>query len=446
MSNHGDTLSATIYDFFAAKVPDAAEGQAALHFDPLPMLIPASTFTTAGQYSAAKAQEFFSRRIADRGAYVRDGKRYTTVDLLSDVIHYDILNRARHYAQFNKSKSSIEQDRKEFEQQKAEAEHRLGSPLASVTGAQWYVASTATPEGWAHPATAWATYSQTITSGDQAGAPADSIVEPSGIRLNWHSLDLDALGEQFKKLKLPKTWPPPGVDFPEFKDRPAWLGPPAQKWKSLDLSAFGQGSLKYLGLGGAGDLGAAAPGGKMSTFLASPAEDLKHDGPLGGGGSVAPASEVVSGTLDADLLVKSSLASTGIGKTSEAKNRVDVTFKYQVIGIDRDWLFMPFLTSTNWYIEDARRGSLTVGDADGKGLLTFTATRAIAIKDLVIEAQFSAADADALSGAFAIGPFAVGDQATIQNGRLTIPEMQIIAYLDVPLPLLPPRTSPNLIV
>jgi hypothetical protein len=64
----------------------------------------------------------------------------------------------------------------------------------------------------------------------------------------------------------------------------------------------------------------------------------------------------------------------------------------------------------------------------------------VAVKDVVVRADWSGADAAALPGAAGLGPFVMaGAGFSAQSGTLSIPGVQAIAYVcEVPR-LLPPR-------
>lgn len=111
----------------------------------------------------------------------------------------------------------------------------------------------------------------------------------------------------------------------------------------------------------------------------------------------------------------------------------------------RPWLFYPFLHDQHWYVPSVSRGfHADPGDTQGRGSLSLIPVALIVIRDLSIEGKWTQADAAQLSKAFAIGPFASGQKAEIVGQSLTCKGVQILACINEPLPVLPPRSDPAL--
>ena len=473
-----DSFTSAIRSFFTEKLGGAAAGNDFnLNFDPLPISAPSIAFNgPGGQYSAAKAMEFFSRNIADRAAYMQNGSRFSSIESLSDLLRFNVLEKAMHFRRFDQSEELAAKDFGSFESQIAEAKKRMDSTLVS-TGplAEAYVASIAVPESWLDPSSNenWSTYKQTIVN-NKNNTSGGNHHEPNGVDLRWRQFDLDELKKLSEQWKPKKKWSPQGVEIKEVNNRPPWMDPPPPAWKEIDLSDLAETIVKSANLGGIGNaglkLGHAFAAKKYLASLAlheglSPGPGLQVLGQLNDADAVddVTAETITSSTssttttqeTDAQVfdsalftMFKNAFMSKVEATTTTTtgiKDQIKVSFKYQVVGIRRNWLFMPFLMSNNWFISDAERGSLSGKDGDVQGIFNMVAQKFIAIKDVTLEADFNDADAKALNGAFAIGPFSLDRNAGIQNGTLTIPGLQIIAYLDQTLPAIPPRSAPSIV-
>lgn len=112
--------------------------------------------------------------------------------------------------------------------------------------------------------------------------------------------------------------------------------------------------------------------------------------------------------------------------------------------MERPWLATSLLRATNWFIPGKKKGELTAGgEATQYGVLNAIPDKAILIRKLVIRASFTDNDQRAFADSFAVGPFRVTQDAAIREGELSIPGIQIIAYVDRSPPPLPPRSDPS---
>lgn len=121
-------------------------------------------------------------------------------------------------------------------------------------------------------------------------------------------------------------------------------------------------------------------------------------------------------------------------------NSFSISFKYCVINIDRPWLKSSFIYDKNWFIPNTIKGQLTTNDNSG-GNMPVLPISFVAIKELIIEANWSQTDIEISKSATDFGPFEVDSQ--IINNKLSHEGIQIIGWLLQKMPDLPPNDPPQ---
>ena len=128
---------------------------------------------------------------------------------------------------------------------------------------------------------------------------------------------------------------------------------------------------------------------------------------------------------------------------SPATEGFSVSFKYCMVNLTRSWLKLALLNTKNWYLFGTTGGEYSRGSLDNNpGMFPMLSTSFIAIRDLVIKANWSPQDLDAAKQAKYLGPFDIGSGSISQN-TITAKGLQIIAWQSRLTPMLPPLSAPS---
>jgi hypothetical protein len=118
---------------------------------------------------------------------------------------------------------------------------------------------------------------------------------------------------------------------------------------------------------------------------------------------------------------------------------ISISFDYCLVKIDRDWYLDTFVNDRSWCIPTMRKGELTSsGPAGNVPLLPIGF---VAIRNLNIQASWTAEDLANAAHATGFGPFKV--EVDTQNNKLTHPGLQIIGWVLQKMPDLPPNDYPT---
>jgi hypothetical protein len=117
-------------------------------------------------------------------------------------------------------------------------------------------------------------------------------------------------------------------------------------------------------------------------------------------------------------------------------NSIHVSFDYCLVGIQRPWYADSFVNQPTWWIPGIPQGSATASDA-----FALLPIGVVAIRNLVIEANWTVADLESASTATDFGPFTI--TSGIVNGKLVHPGLQTIGWLLQRMPPLPPNDPPG---
>ena len=124
-----------------------------------------------------------------------------------------------------------------------------------------------------------------------------------------------------------------------------------------------------------------------------------------------------------------------------------MSFDYCLVQMRRPWFSEDLLALPGWYLPNMRNGDYASGPPVNTGAFARIPTAFIAVKNLVIEGQWSDADVAAGANSASFGPFSLlvspGDQAQAKTG-LIAPGVQIIAWICDAQPQLPPDPDPAL--
>jgi hypothetical protein len=120
-----------------------------------------------------------------------------------------------------------------------------------------------------------------------------------------------------------------------------------------------------------------------------------------------------------------------------ASNRVEISFDYCLVRLQRPWYLDSFVTDRTWRIPNQPAGGLTRPGVPGD--VSNVATGFVAIRGLRIEANWSDQDRANAQGALSFGPFDVS--ASSGTGEVSQPGLQLIGWILEPLPALPPNDT-----
>lgn len=452
MSLPQDPLSRALRTFLQNQIAGADR----LHFATLPQPVRSSQVTDRnGTFDQSQANELFSRDVADSVAILDGDVRQPRQGSFADLLRYGVIEAARFFSAPDRSEVAISRDRATFEAVLAEARERMEQAASLAPIPATFVPSRAIPGDWCDPANAegWSRFTQTVSGGDQpkgndpeAPLHLPNVTMPLIIRR--FSPDL------FKIIprRFPLPFDPGNVDpIPDFPAR-APFGIPHHGWSDWSALRHPTSIERFASLGpsnplrGFDTLGLPlgsnfqgqwrVPTSPIPGVIEEPIvkiDDLKN-------ATVKLLDTERAAVFDAHVIRE------GIEVAAVPRNSVDVTLEYMAVRIERPWIFQPLFTNTNWYVPDMRRGQVSRGEDDKTGIRDVAPEAFLVVRNVRIRADFSNADAKVLSEAFAIGPFGIDREATVVGGELTLPGMQIIAYIDADLPTIPSRSDPNLLV
>lgn len=459
-----DPFTKAIRDYFASRIPsDLADKSVGLYFDPMPKTLPLEDLLGPDKhYSAARALEFFSTKIADKPAHISGGLHFSHDVSLSQLIRLQVLQGALFYRRIDLVDQINDKNEKALEALRDDALKSMGQ-LAMMDGPALFTPSEPTPKNWCNPAVSsvWQRAEISFSSEPEGGAVAKAEgykAKLPRVEFPWRRFDDQKLEEALNGLKLgikPKIGVPSPID-----PAPVWLHEDLHTSPMADpsLSKFKEQLMQKKFAAGHANILA-------DTDIFSAKTNLKQFGAVKGGGGqamqggeegpIAPAvggikledfDELSMGSATAEFVKTVALATSEDVSVSSSKDRIRVAFDYQFVEIGRPWLSWPLLTNTNWYLQDAKRGELTLGvEGKGFGLLSAIATKVVVVRNLIIEAEFTESDRQSLAESFAIGPFRLDRSVDFQASSLRFDAMQFIAYLDSELPVLPPRSDPKFV-
>ena len=121
-------------------------------------------------------------------------------------------------------------------------------------------------------------------------------------------------------------------------------------------------------------------------------------------------------------------------------NSISITFDHCLVNITRPWYRDAFITNRTWFMPNTAKGELTTRDDKGANL-TLIPIGVVVIKNLKIEANWSASDVANSQDATEFGPFKVSSGIT--NNALSHEGIQVVGWLLQRMPELPPNDPPG---
>jgi hypothetical protein len=166
--------------------------------------------------------------------------------------------------------------------------------------------------------------------------------------------------------------------------------------------------------------------------------------------SSGAASAHISPVLTINALRLTGLASVANLATQTESQPVDtpkftMSFDYCLVRLRRPWFSGDLLATLGWYIPGAHAGDYASGPPASTGPFAAIPTAFIAVKNLVIDADWSDSDVAARANAASFGPFSLLGSPTDDKNSVRNPGIQIIAWICSVQPQLPPDTDPSLV-
>jgi hypothetical protein len=137
--------------------------------------------------------------------------------------------------------------------------------------------------------------------------------------------------------------------------------------------------------------------------------------------------------------------------------RIQISFRFARVEIRRPWLDPSLLSLGGWSMPGRPRHSLSTGTLqDNPGIFSLLPSSMIVVRDLQVSAQWPAVAVAQIDqalrqgGALGIGPFAISGTSTrpglarqlrprFDGLTLSVPQLQLIGWLNRVLPASPPR-------
>lgn len=119
-------------------------------------------------------------------------------------------------------------------------------------------------------------------------------------------------------------------------------------------------------------------------------------------------------------------------------NSISISFNYCLVEIRRPWYMDAFVNDRSWCIPGVAKGGLSLGGTPGN--LPMLSVGFVAIRNLAIEANWSADDVANAAVATDFGPFKISGD--VVNNKLSHSGLQIIGWIIQTMPALPPNDAP----
>ena len=129
-----------------------------------------------------------------------------------------------------------------------------------------------------------------------------------------------------------------------------------------------------------------------------------------------------------------------------ATNGISISFEHCVCTLDRPWVPDALLLLRDWFVPGYMRGEFSNGTGAGDAGLaaSIVTTGFVAVRNLKITAQWSAADLQAIQSSPSFGPFTIDGHLDAGTGTVSFAGIQIVGWFCAPFPDLPPVSDPSL--
>jgi hypothetical protein len=412
-----DAIHKPLSDFFLTHFKTDAASPVQFRFDQLGSVIADADYIDASEpaagYSPAKARESFSRLVNNVPIEQPGGLQvFTSLNAIDETYFFRLLSPAVAGIPSGADDRAREAIAHAFEAVKTDAILRWeGAGLESGSGLRLqFKPALATPENWYDKNSRDIWTSVSFRVGDQA--PATPPPAPPNIKL-WKLRMADT---RFQTMLQAVAAAPPAA--PAAPVAPAGASPEAHP------ALFARRMAPVA----AGMMAAPAPMGAGGFAAAAGFNVEPHDG-------------VQRRFRDLELVqrveIKQVLVATQVTKPV-ATNSISIAFDYCLVKIQRPWLSNLFVTDQTWCIPGTAKGTLTAADPNGAAL-TLLPMAMVVIKNLTIDANWTAEDVAAAKESTDFGPFRI--DKGIVNNKLTHEGLQNIGWLLQRMPELPPKDA-----
>jgi hypothetical protein len=439
-----DAIHKPLNDFFIEKFRNDGSSPVFFRFDKFGSSISEEDFS-----SPALATETFSYLVNRIPIEDSDGLHvWISPHSIDDLYYYQLLGKCLPYFPADASDAAKESIINSFSQIKADALKLWESiRLVSVTGLMTeFRPSTAVPENWYDKSSPeWSTQSIQITQTTAAPASDSPQYQLWTLKANDAAMQ-KALGlneaKAVEPTKMYKNIRGVQVDRQVMTSRQMEAKAMARTTASARVRR---------------DVQVDQPGVMLRRPAAVPGR------PIMAGPGTGPTRLDIENDMTDDLSVRTSMhdlylrdrrtlnikrrmivddyVGTVVPKQPVITSSVRISFAYRIVDIRRLWFMRALINDKSWYIPFSQKGQLTSKEQTGTKI-TAMPVGLVAVKNLSIEATWSAEDIERAKNATDFGPFKVSSQ--ILNNKLSHEGIQIAGWLLEKMPELPPFSDPGL--
>jgi hypothetical protein len=148
-------------------------------------------------------------------------------------------------------------------------------------------------------------------------------------------------------------------------------------------------------------------------------------------------------TLDVDARVNA-LRGLNFSATASTTEAHQLSLEYCIVNFERKWLDQSLFTLfRDWFMPNTHKGQISKSPVGFKHL----PVAMVVVRGLSINAKWSEEDAAQIPTAASLGPFSLaGGTWEPESGALQNENTQIIGWLCTPIPTMPPKTDPSLLL
>ena len=442
-----DTIFKPLNDFFIEKFRTDASNPVFFRFDKFGSSISEQDFS-----SPALATESFSYLVNRIPTEESDGLHvWVSPYSIEDLYFYQLLSKCLPHIPADASDAAKESIMGSFSKIKADALKLWESiRLVSVTGLMAeFRPSTAFPENWYDKSSPeWTTQSFQITQTTAAPAADSPTLQLWTLKAN------DAVMQKALGLNEAKAVEPAKM----YKNI---QGVQADSQAMMLRQREAKEMARTMQIAPARrDVQADQPGVMLRRTAAM---DVRPARPIMAGPATGPSRPDIGNEMNNDVTVRTSVhdvylrdrlalnirrrmvvddyVGTVVPKQPVITNSIRISFGYRIVDIRRPWYMRALINDKSWFIPFAEKGQLTSKEQTAT-TITAMPVGLVAVKNLSIEATWSAEDIERSKNATDFGPFKVSSQ--ILNNKLSHEGIQIVGWLLEKMPELPPVSDPAL--
>ncbi len=417
-----DAIYAPLNSFFSDHFETDPGSSVAFRFDKFGSVVSDQDFVDPNHpglgYLPGLAREKFSDLVNHIPIDSADGLNIVlSQDLIDETYYYRLLTPAAPYVPNSADAQTRDSVVSSFGAIKTAANNLWLSIRAESTGllGEQYRPSLATPENWYDKSKSelWTTQSFQVS---EPSSPPDPDKPPDQLwRLKLNSATMQSL------LRVDDAQPAPAVQvLRRVVDVPADPRP-MTVMRSMVVRPVVSIAEQLVSP-------AISVAGQPASSPAAPSDFAFHDACL---------QQYLMLDVGKRLLVSQYVGANAQTQPAQT-NSISISFDYCLVRVRRPWYLDAFINDKSWVIPSATKGQLTSSGATGN--LPLMPIGFVAIRNLSIEANWTAADTATAADATDFGPFKVS--RGIANNKLSHEGLQIIGWLLQKMPDLPPNDSP----